>query len=395
MARVLFAQPSFQPPGGGNGVASWMLQALLEEHSVTTLTWRPLDVRPIDRFYGTSLTGRSISRVLVSGLSRALIGAAPTSMALMRSAVLVAEARRLSPDFDLIVSANNEADFGRPSILYVHYPCYRRPRPTVDIRWFHHPLIMLDAYYALADSIADVKPERLRQHLVLTNSDWTGGVYRAVHGGRTTTLYPPVPSAFPRVAWEARENGFVSIGRIAPEKELDRVIDIVAGVRRLHADAHLHIVGTPGEASYYRRLKERIRSLPWVTTHEDVAQSEVIRLISMHRFGLHGMLEEHFGMGPAEMVGGGCLVWVHNAGGQVEVVDRDPRFLYDSVDEAVEKILDVMSDEERRRSASESLGRRRTAFSVDVFTRQFQDHVNDFMERHRRPGFPVAPTRRS
>lgn len=384
MARVLFVQPSFQPPGGGNGVASWMLQALVEDHEVTTLTWRPLDTGPIDRFSGTSLSGRTIARVVVSGLRRMAVDVVPTSMALMRTSVLTAAARRMAPDFDLLVGANNEADFGRPSVLYVHYPCYRRPRPTVDIMWFHHPLVVLDAYYAIADRVADVSAERLRQNLVLTNSDWTGGLYRSIHGGETTTLYPPVPSAFPDVPWADRDNGFVCIGRIAPEKEIERVIDIVAGVRRVHTDAHLHIVGTPGKASYYRRVMRRISRLPWVSTHENVPQSEVIRIISTHRYGLHGMLEEHFGMGPAEMVCGGCVVWVHNAGGQVEVVDRDPRVLYEDVDDAVAKILEVMGNKDTLQSARRALAHRRAAFSVDVFTARVRALASDFIARHPR-----------
>ena len=32
MKRVLLVQPSMQPPGGGNGVAAWVLQALVAEH---------------------------------------------------------------------------------------------------------------------------------------------------------------------------------------------------------------------------------------------------------------------------------------------------------------------------------------------------------------------------
>jgi len=43
------------PPGGGNGVAAWMLQALASEHDVTMLTWWPMDVGLMNRFWGTSL----------------------------------------------------------------------------------------------------------------------------------------------------------------------------------------------------------------------------------------------------------------------------------------------------------------------------------------------------
>ena len=37
--RLLFMQPLLAPPGGGAGVAAWMLQALREEHEITLLTY--------------------------------------------------------------------------------------------------------------------------------------------------------------------------------------------------------------------------------------------------------------------------------------------------------------------------------------------------------------------
>ena len=55
MKRVLLVQPSMQPPGGGNGVAAWVLQALVPDHRVTVLSWRPVEVEPINRFFGTHL----------------------------------------------------------------------------------------------------------------------------------------------------------------------------------------------------------------------------------------------------------------------------------------------------------------------------------------------------
>ena len=58
MKRVLLVQPSMQPPGGGNGVAAWMLQALVPEHRVTVLSWQPVEIDPINRFFGTHLQPR-------------------------------------------------------------------------------------------------------------------------------------------------------------------------------------------------------------------------------------------------------------------------------------------------------------------------------------------------
>ena len=54
-ARLLLVQPSLQPPGGGNGVAAWMVEALQKAHEVSVLTWEPPDFAQVDRYFGTSL----------------------------------------------------------------------------------------------------------------------------------------------------------------------------------------------------------------------------------------------------------------------------------------------------------------------------------------------------
>ena len=66
MKRVLLVQPSMQPPGGGNGVAAWVLQALVaEHHRVTVLSWRPVEIDPINRFFGTHLRPSDFDTIVV------------------------------------------------------------------------------------------------------------------------------------------------------------------------------------------------------------------------------------------------------------------------------------------------------------------------------------------
>jgi hypothetical protein len=55
MKKILFVQQNVQPPGGGQAVAAWMLEALKQPHAISVLTWNPMQVEPINRFYGTSL----------------------------------------------------------------------------------------------------------------------------------------------------------------------------------------------------------------------------------------------------------------------------------------------------------------------------------------------------
>jgi glycosyltransferase involved in cell wall biosynthesis len=96
-----------------------------------------------------------------------------------------------------------------------------------------------------------------------------------------------------------------------------------------------------------------------------------VRLIAGHRFGIHGMREEHFGIGIAEMVRAGCVVWVPNGGGQVEIV-ADARLRYDSVEDAAKKIVRVLQDPAELATVRAHLAARRDLFSTEHFVREIR-----------------------
>ena len=184
----------------------------------------------------------------------------------------------------------------------------------------------------------------MRRNISLVNSDWTGRLAWARYRIVSRTVYPPVTSEASPLAWEARAPEFVCIGRISPEKELERVLDVVTGVRAAVPAVRLHVVGTPDDPRYYRRIVERIGAAgDWVQLHEDLSRAELSALVGRVRYGIHGMREEHFGMAPAEMVRAGCIVWVPDGGGQVEIV-ADARLTYGSIEEGVAKITRTLGD---------------------------------------------------
>jgi glycosyltransferase involved in cell wall biosynthesis len=381
LRRILFVQPSFQPPGGGNGVAAWMLEALRGRHALAALTWTPLDVDEMNRFYGTSVRRDELVVERLPRLMTAAIDAVPSPAASLRYALLLRRAARLTGRDDLCVSVNNEADFGRPGIQYIHYPWYQRPRPYVDLRGIHRVPGLLPLYYWAADRLAGFSIERMKQNITLTNSDWTGRIVQRLHGITPRTLYPPIPARFADVPWEARRDGFLCIGRFSPEKNLDRVIDVVAGVRNHVPDATLCLAGTPGPRDYYKRIREHARRAgDWVWFEEGLSREALLALIPTFRYGIHGMADEHFGMAPAEMAAAGCIVFVPNDGGQVEIVDGDPRLLYETVDDAVASITRIMKDPAEQRAVREMLRVRARAFSVERFMSSFLEIVEQALE---------------
>ncbi len=378
--RVLIVQPSMQPPGGGNGVAAWVLQALVAEHDVTVLSWRPVEIEPINRFFGTSLKPDDFTPVVVPRHWRVVPDHLPVPATLIKLSLMMRYTRRISPGFDVVFGIFNEIDYGRKGIQYIHYPTYLRPRPEVDLRWYHPPPGGLRVYYALADRLAGFSLERMKQNVSLVNSDWTGAHVERSLGITSRTLYPPVADPAPGAPWDERRHAFLSIGRISPEKEYERVMAILARVRERVPGITLTIIGTwDRRARRYRdRLFDVARSLgPWIDFKQDVSRAEMRQLMATHRYGIHGMREEHFGMAPAELARAGCIVWVPAGGGQVEIVGREPALMYASEDDAVAKITRTLGDpveQQRLRTVLAATER----FSTENFVRQVRALVNEF-----------------
>ena len=381
MKRVLLVQPSMQPPGGGNGVAAWVLQALVPDHRVTVLSWRPVEIEPINRFFGTHLHQSDFDTIVVPRSWRALADHLPVPATLIKLSLLMRYTRQVSAGFDVLFGIYNETDYGRRGIQYVHYPTYLRPRPSVDLRWYHPPQAGLNLYYAVADRIADFSLDRMKQNVTLVNSNWTGGHVSRFLGIQTQTLYPPVVDPAPGLPWEQRRNGFVMAGRLSPEKDYERVMRILARVRETVPDITLTIIGTWDRHTqrYFDSLTRLATSLgPWIQFRDNLPRDEVRALMASHRYGIHGMREEHFGMAPAELARAGAIVWVPRGGGQMEIVGNEPRLMFDSDADAVEKIVGTLTNAGEQQRLRDLLSVIAEQFSTTRFMQRVREIVSDF-----------------
>jgi glycosyltransferase involved in cell wall biosynthesis len=372
--RVLLVQRGLEAPGGAAGVAAWMVQALKDDHAVTLLAWRRPDLPAVNRFFGTTLRPADLAVLQPPAALRAAVDAMPVANYLLRYAILLRQAKRMAGDFDVLLTGDNEADFGPRGVQYVNYPWNLLPRPALERRWYHLPPLVA-AYRELCIRVAGFSLERMRQTAMLVNSDYIGGLVRARYDLIPRTLYPPVMGTFPAVPWGERERAFLCVGRIAPDKELDRVIDILARVRASRPDVRLRIVGTP-EGAYAERIAARARAegAGWITIESGLSREALTRLMASHRYGIHGHRTEHFGMVVAEMVRAGCIVWVPNAGGQVEIVG-DARLRYDTVEGAAAAIVRALGDPAEEADLRGRLAKQARLFSAERFVREFREVV--------------------
>lgn len=379
--RVLVVRSSLAP-GGGSLVAAWMVEALRADYRVTLLTWESPDLAAVDRLCGTSLADGGFDLALAGAAARWLARHQPTPMILLRHHWLMREARRRAGEHDVVIGVDNEGDLGGRGIQYVHYPMLGPVKPDPGHAWYGRLPLTLRTYHAVAARVTGYRAARMRTNLTLVNSDFIGAQVRALHGVETVTLYPPVPGDFRVVPWEARRNSFMAIGRLTPEKRIGTMIAMIAAVRATHPDVELHLVGATDDSAYARRVRRLVRDHDgWVFLHEDVDRAELVRLVVQHRWGIHAMPDEHFGIAVAEMVRGGCVVFVPNGSGPAEIVGDAPALCFGSEDDAVRKIRTVLEDAELSDRLRTHLAARQAHFT----TERFVDRLREIVRHHLGP----------
>lgn len=382
--RILVVHCLVEAHGGSSGVLAWMLEALCPDHDVTVLTWAAFDVSALNRFFGTTLDTTLFQVRLVPPVLKWLFDLDPDPGSVQRNSLLMRLAKSMRRRYDLVVSGDNEADFGAPALQYVHVPflAHLRPHvlPSCDLSLTRKLAAVCRGRIRPWMLVADYSFERMARNRTLANSDWTGRWLRRAYGIDAVTLHPPAPGAFPMVPWEQRENGFVVLGRFHPAKRPDWCVRVLGRVRERCPDLRVHLMGSASawkdEQDYYgqlTRLADENRS--WVTLHANLPRPELARLVSQQRFGMHAMQDEHFGMAVAEMVLGGCIPFVHDSGGPPEIVGHDARVIYDSEDEAVAKIVLVLGDPAAQRDIRMRLDEDQDRLRPEAFVRRFRAEV--------------------
>ncbi|MGH7889069.1 MAG: glycosyltransferase, partial [Thermodesulfobacteriota bacterium] len=345
---------------------------------------QPPDFEEINRFCGTSLKNSEIIAYSINPIIRRLINLDPDPGSFQKMSYLMRVCRRMRKNYDVIISANDEIDFGCKGIQYLHYPhMHEKIRPILDFPWYRKLGGILNGNYRPWMLISAFSYDRMKKNITLVNSNWTGNKVREFYGIEPRTVYPPVPGDFPDVSWEKKENGFVCIGRFHPVKRFEMIIEILGKIKMKNPELHLHIIGTKARESYAYNYYEQLHLLSnanasWVFLNENLSREELIEVVAKHRYGIHAHQEEHFGIAVAEMLKGGCIPFVPNDGGQVEIVGGDERLVYRTEEEAIEKITRVMSNPEEQTLIRSYLNSRMELFSTETFMSQIREIVRGF-----------------
>lgn len=387
MADIAVVHWDLMRRGGAEAVSVNVMDALRDDHEVTLVTQKLPDFETLNAYFDTNVSGVAVRRppelqIALERFSEVTDRWIGFQFGLLRESLLFRFARSVSDEFDLMISTRDECPFDSLSIQYVNYPRYgvlERGDPSTTPGFSLDNLSLpRSLYYRSCFSLAgfdvnDFNPERL-----LTNSEWTAKLIRDLYGRRPEIVYPPVDTeGFDGVPWADRENGFVSVGRVSPDKNILRNIEIIKRVRQRGHDVHLHVIGPAGDHDYFERVVGETSDHEYLHLDGAMTRDQLVSTLSRHRYGLHGKDNEHFGMSVAEFAAGGLIPFVPDSGGQRDIVRQRPEVTYDTVAEAVEKIERVISDPNLQSDLRSDIVETGSRFGRERFRDRIRDVVSE------------------
>jgi len=369
MNRLVVIHPDLRSIGGAEAVCMNILEALQDEYDLHLITYNGANIERLNKSFNTHVKAENLT-THQPWIFRAISSISPNRLSILKDALRTAYLNSSLPEFDLIISTKNELYLDKFTIHYIHnssYPEYIDPNPETVVRKIYH---------SLSRDIGGFDEDKLQNDVLLANSHWTAAPLSEYYGVESTVVYPPIDTArFTDQAWADRESGFLCIGQIDPRKNIVENIDIIVKLRNRGHDVHLHILGPINSQDYYRRVTDEADKYDFIHVEGEVSFERMTKMICSHKYGIHGMLKEHFGMVIAEMVSGGMIPFVPNGGGQVEIVNKNEALIYGSSADAVEKINDVLSNTEVQRELRSELQKMKMAFTKDRFQQEIRDVV--------------------
>lgn len=384
MADITILHWNIAGGGGAESLCMHVLEALQDDHDLTLLTTQTADIDDLNEYYGTDVSADlqmevpTLAGVEFGALTPLLDQVEGGRLGVLRPLRFTAfhlACKSSYSDSDLVFNTYSEMGSSQSSVQYVLYPQYNRaknPFESLPDGRVHNTLDQL------VTSLGGPNPKS-RTNTMVTLSQWAADLLERLYDVEPSVVYPPVRTAeFASAPIEQeQEPGFLIVSRVLPAKGQLRAIEIVQGLRERGHDVHLHVVGPSTSQEYATTVRAKANDREYVTYEGKLSRPDLVRMLKRHRYGLHGMPNEHFGIVVAEMIAADTLPFVPRQGGPREIVNQQEELLYSSPAEAVQKIDQVLSNPDLEQRLRDSLPDVEERFGVGRFEQRIQSIVNE------------------
>lgn len=363
----------------------WLIEALKRRYAVTLVTTNRISLTSLNSFYGTSLRAGDFKLKLVPmpfGLRKNLKATA------LRGAFYARYCRKIGPKYDLCISSYNFTDWGRPAIHFIGDLTFDQqlrqkvaPDNLVASKYIHRDNFTRKLYLGLSRIIAGKKASGFAPgNLVVANSQWVADLIEGKYDYKCPVVFPPVGTHFAKNDFADRQDAFVSLGRIAPEKRLEEQIEILEQVRDRGHNLKLYIIGHVDEHDPYGKMLLRLaRDREWIKPMGRQSGRVKADLLMENRYAVHTCKCEAFGITVAEFVKAGMIPFVPKDTGPAEIVYNDRHLCFTNTQDAVDKICAMLHD---RKAQAEALARLQE-YARDFSVEDFQAKVRKLVAGYR------------
>lgn len=360
----------------------WTLETLQDDYEVSFVTASGVDWEDLNRIYGTAVDPLKI-QTLKAPVLPGVDG--PNRLVYLQQRYFGNFCRKLAGSYDLCLSAYNPVYFGRPAIhLIGDFSFSEEMRKRLNShgveRFKHRSTSLRLLYLAMGDWIGGRQPPLSGwDDLILANSAWSAGqleMHLGVVGAGV--LFPPVTLPESSAGGDRDPLGFVCLGRVVPEKEIERIVRILRRVRECGYPVSLSIVGDLADSGYGREIGELIdQDRDWIKPMGFLALDAKREVLASRTYAIHACRIEAFGIAVAEMASMGCLPFVPSTGGASEIVPY-PELQYSDEEEAVVRIVAMLGNPHRVKELASELPGLMERFGPLNFKTQLAKYVSDF-----------------
>ncbi|MEW6510871.1 MAG: glycosyltransferase family 4 protein [Bacteroidota bacterium] len=309
-------------PGGVQSVALSMIKGLNRRGIVPDVLW---DVPPSHTLLENAGVKADFHHVKFP-FSTFLIDKMPLSLRYLAFLINAVDGNRFRGVYDFVYTVNQLFVFP-PDFPHLYFLSGPPLLPQLDIpppgikgvplaffKWIYR------TFYRARLPIYDYQPGR---NFVI-NSYYTARLFKEAHGIDLPVVHPPIdvssrsfePDDLPR------RDSLVFFSRIVYYKRPEMVMALA----RRHPQFRTVIMGgvQPHRRPYFDDLRERARAEGLNVVFIDNPPNERVREeLARARFYIFPAINEHFGMTTPEAIASGAIPFVHDSGGQVEIVNDD------------------------------------------------------------------------
>lgn len=175
------------------------------------------------------------------------------------------------------------------------------------------------------------------------NSQYTAAMFYDYFKKKITVINPSntVEHNLPSII-NKKEKTVLFLSRINPNKKVEKVIDLAKN----HTDYTFYIIGSVDKDNemYIENIKKVIlqKELKNIIILQNLPHAEVTNYLAMCEYYIFFAQNEHFGITTVEALLYGCIPFVHNSGGQKEIVLEDRlRFEYETMEDKFNELLQI------------------------------------------------------